>query len=114
MVKRGIMLFSREYYFIVLIIELITFPILFGLFITRLIKTIRHVLDHSIKVSKLTCLGLGVFFIFYFSVFLYMLLSNIGRIEGIVFPVAFILVGLFGIYSELGRSRIVGGNAGTG
>ena len=107
------MLFSKEYYLIVLIIELITFPILFGLFITRLIKTMRHVLDHSKKISPRICLGLGVLFTFYFSVFLYGLLSNIGCIEGIVFLVAGILVGLFGIYSELGRGRFVKGGKGT-
>ncbi len=107
------MLFSREYYLIVFIIELITFPILLGLFITRFIKTMRHVLDRRIKISKLCCLSLGVFFTFYFSVFLYMLLSNIGRIEDIVFPVAFILLGLFGIYSELGRGGFVKGGKGT-
>jgi len=107
------MLFSKEYYLIVLIIELVTFPILFGLFITRLIKTIRSVLDHSIKISPRNCLVPGVIFTLYFSGFLYTLLSNIGRIEDIVFPVAGILVGLFGIYSELGRGRFVKGGKGT-
>jgi predicted Na+-dependent transporter len=106
------MMFGKEYYLIVLIVELITFPILFGLFITRFIKTIRRVLDHSIKISPRVCLVPVVFYTFYFSVSLYILVSNMGRIEDVILPVAMILVGLFLIYGELGKSRISAGNAG--